>query len=52
MQFVKILLGDEIGIDKTELYKVYKKSEANVKTIEKQLKYKISYPHQKCHKIG
>ena len=37
MQFVKILLRDEMGIDKTELYKVYKKSDTNVKTTEKKL---------------
>ena len=41
-----------MGIDKTELYKVYKKSDTNVKTIEKTFKYKISYPHPKCQKIG
>ena len=35
-----------MGIDKPELYKVYKKSDTNVKTIEKKFKYKISYPHQ------
>ena len=52
MQFVKILLCDEMGIDKTELYKVYKKSDTNVKTTEKKFKYKISYPHPKCQKIG
>ena len=52
MQFVKILLRDEMGIDKTELYKVYKKSDTNVKTTEKKFKYKISYPHPKCQKIG
>lgn len=52
MQFVKILLRDEMGIDKPELYKVYKKSDTNVKTTEKKFKYKISYPHPKCQKIG
>ena len=34
-----------MGIDKPELYKVYKKSDTNVKTTEKKFKYKISYPH-------
>ena len=56
MQFVKILLRDEMGIDKTELYKVYNlnKSYLCLGGIqnEKKFKYKISYPHPKCQKIG
>ena len=52
MQFVKILLCDEKGIDKTELYKVHKKNDTNVKTSEIKFKYGISYPQPKCPKIG
>ena len=52
MQFVKILLRDEKRIDKTKLYKVYKKIGRNVITTKKQQKYKGSYPQGKSPKTG
>lgn len=40
------------GLTKRNYTKYTKKSDTNVKTTEKKFKYKISYPHPKCQKIG